>query len=138
MVFKGDVHRVAGDHQLLVRADEGGLHLGVLGGDDGVLAEGDVRLVVHLEAQVGEVLQDAAAEAGVVLADAAGEDDQVHAVHRGHVGADVLDDVVGELLEGELGLGIAVVRALVQFAAVGAVLGNAQKTGLAVEDARRG
>ena len=76
MIFKDKVHRVAGDDELFVRADEGGLHLGILRGDDGVLGERDVGFVVHLEAQVGEVLQDAAAEAGVVLADAAGEDDQ--------------------------------------------------------------
>ena len=74
------MHGIAGDDQFLVGADQRSLDLGLGGRDDGIRAEGSsVGLVIEAQSEVGEVLQDAAAEPAVVLADATGEDDQVNA-----------------------------------------------------------
>ena len=79
------MHGITGNHKLLVGADEGGLHLGILRGDDGIFSEGHIGLVIHLEAEVGEILQHAAAQAAVVFSDTTGEDNEVYAVHGSHI-----------------------------------------------------
>ena len=70
------MHCIAGNHELLLRGNEGDLHLGVGSRDDGVLAECLVGLVVDLDSEIGEVLAYAATETAIVLADAGGEDDE--------------------------------------------------------------
>ena len=129
-----NAHGVAGYDQLLVGADQRGLDRGCGRRDDGVLAEGLVGLVVDGHAHEGEVLQDRTAQFAVVLADAAGEDDEVDAVHFSDIGTDEADDVVGEFLEDEPGLGIAGRGKVFHLAGVGGLLRQAEEAGFAVED----
>jgi len=126
------VHCVAGNHQFLFGGDEGHFYLGIGCGDEGLFAECHVGFVVQFYAQIAEVLADAAAEPAVVLADACGEDDEVYAVEGCDIRSDEFDDVVGELLEHELGPGVACVGCLVKFAGVGTDAAEAQEAALLV------
>ena len=57
-----------------------------------------VGLIVECKAKEREVLAYPAAQAGVVLANSGSEDNEVHTGHLSYVGANYLDDFVGEAL----------------------------------------
>ncbi len=69
-----------------------------------------------------------------MLTNTSGEDNEVYSVHSGYIRADVLDNIVGELLEYELGLRVSSVGQFVQFAGIRSFGGKTQETGFAVED----
>lgn len=81
-----------------------------------------------------ETLADALAHIGAVLADAGGERDDINAAHGSRIGADILADLVGKLVESELRALVALFGSLLKIAEVGADAGNAENAGLLVED----
>ncbi len=80
------------------------------------LAADLVFLVVHMDAEEPETLADARAYRGAVLADAGGERDDINAAHGSRIGADILADLVGKLVESELRALVALFGSLLKIA----------------------
>ncbi len=91
--------------------------------------------LVDFHAQVLQLAAHVQARSGLVLAHATGEGDDVHAVHLGHIGADVLEDAQFIHVEGELRLGVAMLGGVHDFAHVARDSGHAQHAALLVHDA---
>ena len=104
--------------------------LGVGRGDHDFLAAKLVLLRVKLDAEVFQTVADGCAHGAGVFADAGGKDDAVHAAQSRGIGADILADLVGELVERQLCGLVALFGCGVQIAEVG---GNAVRQ----EPARR-
>ena len=89
-------------------------------GDDALFAADLVGVLVHLDAHELEAGGDGHALGGAVLADACGEDDGVHAAHRGGIRADELLHAVVEHIDGEAGALVALLEGILEIAEVGA------------------
>ena len=125
---------IHGDHELLVRGDEEDGDLGVGRGDDAFFAADLVGVLVHLDAHELEAGGDGHALGSAVLADTCGEDDGVHAAHRGGIRTDELLHAVVEHIDGKAGALIALLEGLFEIAEVGADAADAHDAGLLVED----
>ena len=73
MLFSAQLGGILGDHELLVGGDDPDLDLGIVSGDQSLLAADLVALGVELDAHELQALADAGAVGGAVLADAGGE-----------------------------------------------------------------
>ena len=129
-----DLFGIAGDDQLLIGGDDHQLDLGVGGGDEGFLAAALVGFGVELAAEITEVLGNGSAGGGAVLTDAGGEDDAVNAVHGSGVGADDFGDPVMEHIQSKRSASVAIGSGAVQIAEVAGDTGDAENTGLLVEN----
>ena len=86
VLFSAQSGGVLGDHQFLVGGDDPDLDLGIVGGDEGLLAADLVALRVQLDAEEFQTLADGGAVGGAVLADACGEDEAVQPAEGGGMG----------------------------------------------------
>ena len=103
-------------------------------GDDAFFAADLVGVLVHLDAHELEAGGDGHALGSAVLADTCGEDDGVHAAHRGGIRTDELLHAVVEHIDGKAGALIALLEGLFEIAEVGADAADAHDAGLLVED----
>ena len=116
-----------------VGGDDPNGDLGVIGGDDGFLAPGVVLLGIQLDAQEFQTLADARAHGSGVLAHAGGEHQAVQSAQSGGVGADVLADFVGKLVQRQSAVLVAFLSAVLDIAEVGGHAGQRQHAGLLVQ-----
>src|SRR5690606_32240052 len=96
-----DLGRVAGNHELLVRGNDPGAHLGP-GFRDAAFTNLGIGFFIEFYAEEGEPSTYVRTHVGRVLADAARKHDGIDAVHRGYVRADVFAQPVHEHLVGVL------------------------------------
>ena len=134
-LFLDDFLGVAGDHQLLVGSNDQGADLGAPGGDVADIANGMLVLVgIDADAQPIHVVADLRAGDGVMLADTTGEDDGIHAAHGRDVAADQLLDLVVQHIGSQLRALVAGSSCLFDITLVAGNTGDAQQTGLLVQD----
>ena len=93
-----------------------------------------VGVLVHLNTHELEAGGDGHALGSAVLADTCGEDDGVHAAHRGGIRTDELLHAVVEHIDSKAGALIALLEGLFEIAEVGADAADAHDAGLLVED----
>ena len=84
------IHRIGGDHQLLVGGNDDDFDLGVVGRDDGLLTTDVVLRLIELDAKELHVLTDFRAHADLVLTDTSRKDDHIKAAHSSCIGTDIL------------------------------------------------
>ncbi len=124
-LFCNEIECVLRDHELFVGGDKKDLDPGIIRGDDGLLSADLILEHVELDAEVAHVLTDELSHAVVVLADARREDDGIHAVHLGDVGADVELDLMREDLKSKHSSFVALFRGLFDVSEVGGDTGDA-------------
>ena len=123
-----------GNHELLVGGGHHGLEGGVGSGDDDLLSAAGIGLFVQVAAQGRQGSDDVGAGLVGVLADAAGEEDGVDAAQQQVVSADVVDQPVEEEVVCDGGVLVTGVAQAADVAHVAGLSGDAEESGLLVEE----
>ena len=120
-----------GDDPFLVGGNHADGNPAGTGGNDGSV--GGVFSLVELDSEEREIVTNAGADDGCAFADAASEDEGVESAKSGGVGAEEFFCLIAEDGDGGGGAGIAG-RAAEQVAHVGAGAGQAEETGLEIDE----
>jgi len=128
-----DSNGIKGNNKLFICGDNKSLDLCTFGSD--INGTSDVVLgFVNGNAHVFQSAGGSSPGLIIVFADACGEDDGIYAAHSSGISADVLLNIIGEDIEGQLGALVAFFGGIVKVTEVGGNTGNAKDAGLLVEN----